>query len=258
MDYEQYFPDAQAYANKLKERTGAQSKAVNKIQACIADGDINALPKLFAVIREASSGRDEALRQLESITADFDGREYMSNGDFSAQMIECCRNLDVDVHGSFPVYEMFPCRVTVNPETQDVTIDKKRLSCLRPAKLAANIKKELDKLLKAQFNAQLFAKELSAAYDLAIIKALRKKHCAADSPQYASDLYEILTPMKRYKKEYTKNAFAYDLARLYAEGGTTLEDGRTLRFDTARDARKAIRILDRYGAEQFITTIRFC
>jgi hypothetical protein len=37
----------------------------------------------------------------------------------------------------------------------------------------------------------------------------------------------------------------------------TLKDGRVLRFDTARDIKKAIRILDRNGSEQFITTIRF-
>ena len=257
MDYEHYFTDAQAFTKELKDKTAAQSKAVNKIQKCIADGDITALPKLFAVIRDSSFGREEALARLEALTVEFDGREYMSNGDFSEQMIECCRGLDVDVHGTFPTYEMFPCRVTVNPETQDVTIDKKRLACLRPSKLAGDIRAELTKLSKAPFNAQLFAKELSAAYDMAIIKASRKKPCAGDAPQYASDLYDILTPMRRYKKEYTKNAFAFDLARLYAEGGTTLEDGRTLRFDTARDARRSIRILDRYGAEQFITTIRF-
>ena len=258
MDYEQYFSEAQTYAKALKEKTNAQSKAVNKIQKCIEDGDINALPKLFATIRDASSGLDESLKSLESLTSDFDGREYMSNGDFSEQMIECCEQLNVDVQGSFPTYEMFPCRVTVNPETQDVTVDKKRMQCLRPLKLIGDIKKELDKLSKAQFNAQRFAKELSAAYDLAIIKASRKKPCAADAPQYASDLYDILTPMMRYKKDYPKNAFAYDLARLYAVGGTTLDDGRALRFDTARDVKKAIRILDRFGAEQFITTVRFC
>ena len=257
MDYEQYFADAQVYAKELKEKTDAQSKAVKKIQKCILDGDINALPKLFASIRDASQGQAVVLERLQTHTEGFNGREYMSNGDFSEQMIDSCHELNVDVHGSFPIYEMFPCRVTINPETQDITVDKKRLSCLRPAKLVEDIRKELDRLAKAQFNAQLFAKELALAYDFAIIKASKKKNYAADAPQYALDLYDILTPMKRYKKEYTKNAFAYDLARLYASGDTTLEDGRTLRFDTARDARKAIRILDGFGAEQFITTIRF-
>jgi len=74
---------------------------------------------------------------------------------------------------------------------------------------------------------------------------------------YALDLYEVLTPMKRYKKDYTKYNFAYDLARLYAEEGIIADNERMLRFDTARDMKKAIRILDRNGTEQFITTIRF-
>ena len=259
MDYEQFFTDAQTYTKDLREKTALQSKAVKKVEKCILDGDINALPKLFTALRDAAREREGALERIEAYTAGFDGREYMTNGDFSAQLIEYCEQLGVDVHGTFPVYEMFPCRVTVNPETQDVTVDRKHLPCLRPSKLVSDIKLELDKLSKASasFNAQNFAKELAAAYDLAILKASKKKHCADNAPMYAIDLYDILTPMKRYKKDYTKNNFAYDLSHLYSEDRITLEDGRILRFDTARNMTKAIRILDRYGAEQFITTIRF-
>ena len=257
MDYEQYYSDAQVFARELKEKTDAQSRNVKKIQKCISDGDISALPKLFAGLRDAAREREDALGRLEALTEGFDGQEYMSGGDFTAQMLECCRQLGVDVQGSFPVYEMFPCRVTVNPETQDVTVDRRRLQCLRPSKLISEIKTELDKLSKASFNTQLFVKELAAAYDLAIIKSSKKKRIADDAPIYALDLYDVLTPMRRYKKDYTKHNFAYDLSCLYAEEDITLDDGRMLRFDTVRDTKKAIRILDRHGAEQFITTIRF-
>ena len=257
MDYEQYFNDAQVFTRELKDKTNAQSRSVTKIQKCIFDGDINALPKLFTAIRDASQECEEALVRLGTLTESFDGQEYMSSGDFAAQMLERCHQLGVDVQGSFPVYEMFPCRVTINPETQDVTVDRKRLQCLRPSKLINDVKAVIDKLSKVSFNAQLFAKELAVAYDFAIIKASIKKRVPDDSPMYALDLYEILTPMRRYKKEYTKHNFAYDLARLYAEDRVTLDDGRILRFDTVRDTKKSIRILDRNGAEQFITTIRF-
>jgi hypothetical protein len=257
LDYEQYYSDAQVFVRELKEKTDVQSRNVKKIQKCISDGDIGALPKLFTALRDAAREREDALGRMEALTESFNGQEYMSGGDFTAQMLECCRQLGVDVQGSFPIYEMFPCRVTVNPETQDVTVDRKRLQCLRPSKLISDIKSELDKLSKASFNTQLFVKELAAAYDLAIIKSSKKKRIADDAPMYAQDLYDVLTPMKRYKKEYTKHNFAYDLSRLYAEEGITLDDGRMLRFDTVRDTKKAIRILDRHGAEQFITTIRF-
>jgi hypothetical protein len=257
LDYEQYFTDAQIFAKELKEKTDAQTRNVKKIHKCISDGDMSALPKLFATLRDAAHEREEALVRLEALTESFDGQEYMSSGDFTAQMLECCHQLGVDVQGSFPVYEMFPCRVTINPETQDVTVDRKRLQCLRPSKLINDVKAVIDKLSKVSFNAQLFAKELAVAYDFAIIKASIKKRVPDDAPMYALDLYEILTPMRRYKKEYTKHSFAYDIARLYAEDAVTLDDGRMLRFDTVRDIKKAIRILDRNGAEQFITTIRF-
>lgn len=257
MDYEQYFAEAQIFLKELKEKTAAQSKIVKKIEKCISDGDVNTLPKHFAALKDAAQEREDALGRLEALTEAFDGHDYMSGGDFTSQMLECCKQFGVDVQGSFPVYEMFPCRVTINPETQDVTVDRKRLSCLRPSKLVGDIKIELDKLSKASFNVQQFAKELAAAYDMAIVKASKKKHCADNAPMYAVELYDVLTPMRRYKKEYTKHNFAFDLARLFAEENITLDDGRTLRFDTVRDAKKAIRILDRYGSEQYITTIRF-
>jgi len=257
LEYEQLFSDAQICVREVKEKTDAQSRAVKKLQKCLADGEISILPKLYAILREASRNREDALSRLESLTSEFDGREYMASGDFAAQMLECCRQLEVDVQGSFPVYEMFPCRVTINPETQDVTVDRKHFACLRPTKLVGDIKKELDKLSKASFNAVAFAKELAGAYDLAMLKASKKKNCAADAPLYLTDLYEYLTPMRRHKKEYTKHNFAYDLARLYSVGDLTLDDERKIRFDTVRDAKKAIRILDRNGSEQFITTIRF-
>jgi len=257
LDYEQYFADAQVFTKEIKLKTDAQSKNVKKIQKCIADGDVSALPKLFTALRDAAREREEALDRLQSLTEGFDGQQYMSSGDFTAQMLDNCSRLGVDVQGSFPVYEMFPYRVTVNPDAQDVTVDRKRLQCLRPSKLVSDIKTQLDKLSVVSFNAQLFLNELAAAYDLAIMKTARKKRCADDAPMYALDLYEVLTPMKRYKKEYTKHNYAFDLARLYAEDGITLDDKRMLRFDTARDLKKAIRILDRNGTEQFITTIRF-
>ncbi|MCL2058151.1 MAG: hypothetical protein FWH01_03695 [Oscillospiraceae bacterium] len=257
MDYELFYADALIIAKDIKEKTDAQTRAVKKIQKCLEDGDINALPKLFAALRDASKEREDALGSLEALVMAFDGQEYMSNGDFAAQMLECCRQLDLDVQGNFPVYEMFPCRVSVNPATQEVTVDRKRLPCLRPSKIVSDIKLVLDKLSKAAFNTQVFAKELAAAYDLALIKVSRKKTYVPDAPVYVLDLYEYLTPMRRYKRDYTRHNFAYDLARLYAAEGLQLDDGRKIRFDTVRDAKKAIRILDHNGLEQFITTIKF-
>ena len=257
LDYESYFASASVISKEIRDRTSTEVKIVKKIIKCISDGDLATLSKQFALLQEVSEMRMQNLNELEKLTQEFDGQEYMSSGDFAEQMLEICNELDVDVQGSFPVYEMFPCKVTINPETQDVTVDRKRLSCLRPAKLVADIKTELDKLSKASFNVNNFAKELSVAYDLAILRMSKKKAKVDGSPVYLMDLYDYLTPMRRHKKEYTKHNFSFDLARLYNSDFTTLDNGRMLRFDSVRDNKKSIRILDKNGSEHFITTIRF-
>jgi len=257
LDYELFYAEAQALVKDLKDKTAVQTKAVGNVDKCISNGDLGALPKLYNTLREAAREREEALLKLEEHTTAFDGSEYISSGDFSAQMAECCESLEVDVQGTYPVYDMFPCRVTINAQSQDVTIDRKRVACLRPSRLVSIIKTELDKLSKASFNAQAFAKELAVAYDMAILKASKKKATPENAPVYAQDIYNVLTPMRRYKKEYTKNNFAFDIARLYAADSVVLDDGRRLKFDTVRDMNKSIRILDGFGSEQFVSTIRF-
>ena len=256
MDYEQFYEQALAYHKEMKEKTALEGKTVKKVLQSITDGDVNAIPKHLAALREAARERDVALCLLEELAQAFDGRQYMSGGDFAAQMLDCCSQAGVDVHGSFPTYEMFPCRVSISPEAQEVVVDRKRFSCMRPSKLVSMIKTELDRLAKGAFNAASFAKELATVYDLALLKKAKGKPYDTAGACYLLDLYDYLTPMRRHKRDYTKNNYAYDLARLFAEESLTLDDGRAFRFDTVRGNKKAIRILDQHGMEQYIATIR--
>jgi ADP-ribose pyrophosphatase YjhB (NUDIX family) len=256
LDYERYYEQAIACHREIKEKTDFETKTVKRIQQCVIDGDLNAVSRHISGIRASALEREDALKKLEEITESFDGKVYMSDGDYVAQMLEYCKQLGVDTYGSYPAYEMFPCRVTINADTQDVAIDKKRLACLRPGRLVTLIKTELDRLAKMPFNAGAFAKELANAYDLALLKKSKGKAYDATGPCYLEDLYNYLTPMRWHKRDYTKNNYAFDLARLYASEDLTLSDGRRFRFDTVRENKKAIRILDQYNSEQYIATIR--
>ena len=126
---------------------------------------------------------------------------------------------------------------------------------MRPRSVVEQVKAGQDKLNKANFNAQTFVNELSDAYDTAILKL--KKQSGADV--YLSSLYKLLAPMSRFRKDYDQQSFAFDLARLYAEGEGAVEtrNGRKFQFGPSRNNGKAIRILDQEGKEQFLATIRF-
>jgi len=124
---------------------------------------------------------------------------------------------------------------------------------MRPQYIIKMVKASQDKLMKASFNALSFANELADAYDLALLK--KKK--AEDADFYLLDLYRFLAPMGRFRKDYDKQSFAFDLARLYASGLEEIKDGRKFQFGPSRNENKAIRILDKNGNEQYLATIRF-
>ena len=159
----------------------------------------------------------------------------------------------MDVQGEFPVYEMFPYKVRLDAENQDLYLDRKKVQCMRPGSFVDTVKAGQEKLNKASFNAATFVNELSDAYDLALLKM--GKQVGYD--MYLKSLYKFLAPMSRFRKEYDQQSFAFDLARLYTSGIEETKNGRRFQFGPSRKPEQAIRILDKDGIEQFLSTICF-
>lgn len=63
--------------------------------------------------------------------------------------------------------------------------------------------------------------------------------------------------MSRFRKDYDKQSFAFDLARLYSSGVEETKNGKKFQFGPSRNNEKAFRILDKDGKQQFLATIRF-
>jgi hypothetical protein len=110
-----------------------------------------------------------------------------------------------------------------------------------------------DKLNKASFNAVKFATELATCYDRLIV--IKDKKASADI--YLLDLYALLVPMGRFRTDYNKQAFAFDVARLRRAGEVTLKDGRQVQLGSSRNEKKSIRVLNASGVEEFFSTIMF-
>jgi hypothetical protein len=183
--------------------------------------------------------------------------EYLSSGDFASQLIEFCKERDVDIVGEDNNLEVFPYRLKINPKDEELLINKKKASGLRPLAIAELLEKGRIKLLAEKFNSEKHAGELAAAYDLSIIAGAKGKTPVPDADVYLSTVYKYLTPMQRFRKDYDLQSFAFDIARLYNEETKDVGDGRKYQFGPSRNNAKAIRIVDKFGNEQFIATIRF-
>lgn len=253
MNYEDFYQDLQPHEKSVKDSLSSLQKLFKAISRETESGDVKSLARDLSAMEAAAADIASSLKELVGVVDDFDTQAYFENGDFAEQMLASCEEKGVDVRGEFPVYEMFPYRVKLDTENQDVYLDRKKLQCMRPQSLVDVIQSSQEKLNKASFNALTFANELSDAYDLALLKQKRRP----GTDIYLTSLYKFLAPMSRFRKDYSQKSFAFDLARLYTSEIEETKNGRKFQFGPTRDQNKSIRILDQNGNEQFLATICF-
>lgn len=253
MNYETLYETLQPQHKSLKESLASLQKLSKTVTRETEGGEIRNLLKDLDTMAENAAALSSILETMKNYVSEFDTKTYFESGDFERQMLDACREKGVDVQGSSPVYEMFPYRVKLDMENQDVYLDRKKYQCMRPKSFVDMVQKSQEKLNKAAFNPSSFAGELADAYDTAVLKL--KRRSGADI--YLSSLHKYLAPMSRFRKDYDQQSFAFDLARLYISGIEETKTGRRFQFGTSRDCSKPIRILDENGKEQFLSTICF-
>lgn len=253
MNYENLYQSLQPGEKSLKDGLASLQKLFKAVLKETESGDLKSLSRDLGAMSEAVCAMSEALEDMKSAADSFDAKDYFESGDFAEQLLDACQEKGVDVRGDFPVYEMFPYRIRLDVENQDLYLDRKKVQCMRPLSFADMVKAGQEKLNKASFNALIFVNELSDAYDLALLK--QKKNPESDI--YLTSLYKFLAPMSRFRKDYDQQSFAFDLARLYTSDVEETKTGRKFQFGPSRNNNKAIRILDKDGKERFLATIRF-
>ncbi|MCI8939062.1 MAG: hypothetical protein HFH12_03620 [Dorea sp.] len=253
MNYENFYLDMQPHEKSIKDGIASLQKVSRAVHKELESGDMKNMAKDLDSMAETAASLSFALKSAADTVKSFDTKLYFENGDFAGQILSICQEKGIDVRGEFPVYEMFPYRVRLDVENQDIYLDRKKVPCIRPASFVETIVKGQEKLNKASFNALTFAGELASAYDLAILKFQKQP----GSDIYLASLYKYLAPMGRFRKEYDQQSFAFDLARLYVSGEESTKNGRRFQFGPSRDNKKAYRILDKDGKEQYLATICF-
>jgi hypothetical protein len=253
MNYEDLYQALQPQEKSVRDSLAALQKLFKAILKETESGDIRSLARDLDALAQAAGAVLASADTLKEQVAGFDTRTYFESGDFARQMLAACQEKGVDVRGDFPVYEMFPYRVRLDTENQDIYLDRKKIPCMRPQSFVSMVQTSQEKLNKASFNPVSFVSELADAYDLALLKM--KKQPGTDL--YLTSLYKFLTPMGRFRRDYDQQSFAFDLARLYNSGTEATKTGRRFQFGPSRNNAKAIRILDRDGQERFLATICF-
>ena len=256
MDYEVLLSEYAYTHEQLKACFAQQQKLLKRIGKSMEAGDLKSAGKDTALLETLSKDAAQMIRMAAEIENGADMAEFLESGDFAEQLVKACEARGIDIIGEEGAYEIFPYRLKINASEEEILINGKKAPGLRPAAIAVLLETGRSKLLAANFNPEKFAAELAAAYDIAIAHTAKGKTPKTDADVYLSTLYKYLAPMARFRREYSMQSYAFDIARLYSAGDVALADGRRIQFGPSRNNNRAIRILDAYGKEYFLATVR--
>ena len=257
LNYEELYETLQPMEKALKDSAGAVTRLQKAIQKNTENGNLTEVKKNLEALAEAVDLLKERVDAVGAEVNAFDTKAYFVEGDFTRQLLAACEEKEIDVIGERGVYEMFPYKVRITGDmehAEEVYINRKKLPSFRPSFVAETIRAGQEKLFRAKFNSQAFMTELADAYETTCLKS----NARIGSTQKLDKVYKMMVPMSRARKEYDKQAFAFDLARLYEEGpdAWVTKSGRKYYFGTSRDGKSGIRALSSTGVETFISTIK--
>jgi uncharacterized coiled-coil protein SlyX len=250
----------QALQEDFKNLNNAHRSMVNvvrRVKTAGDEGNLEALQQALARYGELLSKQQETLQGLQEKLPSFNLQSYLQV-EFHQGFMDALAAESLAVEAEYPVYEILPFKVRVLPEKEMLTIDDRVYRNLRPGILAGHLKKSIDRLNAASFDAQRFLQSLAAAYDTEMAKQIAKtKIDVSEQEVLLKDVYNNLTPMPRQRRDYPAQLFAFDLHRVLKSGLMNAPDGRRLWLGNVRNNRQALVVLDAQGQPQRFGVMKF-
>lgn len=253
--------------NLLKRLSTKQKKLKNSY----SQGDLSGITESLTGLLEEYENSLPLLKQLADSIGGFPLTSYLDEA-FDECFRSALKKESIHVRGEYPAYEVFPFVVKISSKEGVAFVNKKKVRGLRIRYLVNLIKKERDRFFKSSFKSYDFLKDVAKGYDMVIAskkaKQTSKAHDAAieEAPVPILDVYKVLTPMKRQKKDYPTQLFGFDIYRLLQEEINNPkasiiigEDGaRKCLFGSTRiGKRNGITVVEESGRETTFGSIKF-
>lgn len=230
---------------------------VRRIKTAAAKGNLEVLQQALARYRELVGRQEETLQGFQEKLPLFEMQSFLQEG-FHQAFLEALAAEGLTVEGEYPVYGVQPFKVRVLPDKEIVTINDKVYRNLRPGVLAKHLKKEIDRLYAAPFDAGRFLQALAAAYDTEMAKQIVKRKIEVSEQEVLLiDVYNTLTPLPQQKRAYPMQVFAFDIYRVLKSNQMYAPDGRRFFIGNVRDNRKALVVLDAQGQPRRYGVMKF-
>jgi len=200
--------------DNLLKRLGARQK---RLKESLRNGDIQGAREAIDGLLSEMQPAEQLYNAVSQSAGSYNVSTYLEEG-FDGAFRAAMAAEGIPLRGDYPNYEVFPFMVRVNSKDGSVTINKRKTRSLRLKALAAEIKKERELFFRSPFRPDEFLKDLAWAYD----ELMEKKALAQGAPLKPQkipilDIHRALTPMRRWRREYTPQLFGFHIYRLQKE-----------------------------------------
>jgi hypothetical protein len=228
VNFEEAFAQAERAAQAATLAASRLVTAARALARAAAEGDIGRLRRAGERLsEEAEAARGEAANACAAWMLDPESEERYLREEYTEELIRSAdaNGLKMQRHGSSII--SYPLIIRILPSQRAVALNRRKVSGLRPSKLAARVKASQNRASRG--NPQTFLQTLFAAYKLV---AQGERAGAAVSLE---EIFRILTLSPG--SDYSREDFARDLLTLDRSGITATRSGARVSLPAARDAR---------------------
>lgn len=260
-DFEQAFSNTEKAANSALKSEAELAKQIRALQKAAKEGNINAIKRSSANINTALGALRQEVANAVEVWPYTDDQElaYLGNG-YLAELRRAIKEKGLDTYEQDGRLISPPSVVQVLPGDRAVRIDKKKVSTLRPPRLAEMLVKNSKK--PPRFRADRFLESLHKAYLLVLGDQSSKQLTISRSGPVVLlvDIYEALTLLPGSSLEYDKIDFARALYFLDADGPSHTRKGARVSFPAStgtKSARSTFQFVGPDGHEHSYYGIQF-
>ncbi len=237
--FEQAFDDVERAASAAVDATKELQKQLRQLHKSSREGNIATLKRAQARLLEAST---ELTRTVESAAGSWpleDDREvgYLRDG-YAAELQRVASEHGLDIHERDGQLICHPSTVRILANERAVRVDRKKVSAIRPAHLAALLQKNQKRPPRSR--PEPFLKALHDVYTELVRDRERGTAAPAAGPVIPLErIYKLFTSLPGTARDYTRTDFARDIYQLETAGVTTTRSGASVSFPASTGTRSA-------------------
>jgi hypothetical protein len=228
--FEEACEQAEKAAQAAQQAARRLVAAANALAKAGADGDIGRIRRASDKLsQEAETARHDAADACAAWPLDAQAEERYLREEYIEELLASAQRGGLKMQPLDGTLVAYPVVVRVAPSQRAVTLNRKRVSTLRPSRLVARIKAIQNR--RSGGNPSAFLESLFLAYRL-IAQGDR-----TGTAVLLIEIFRILTLLPGM--EYTKEDFARDLLHLARSGTSTTRQGARVSFPASTGTRDA-------------------